>query len=174
MRLPPRIPPGERGVIRLFALSDQLAGDIDRSGDLDRLRRALGLEQLRGEDVQLVQTGAIADMGLDAFLREAYDIDPGEIAPQAETLNALEGDVAVLRSGAFAGREVHLKGDAAARLIAVFGEPPADWSATPLHTPGAHRRLSPRAARGAARRIGFGLFAGMMALILVMIYWMIT
>ena len=174
MNKPLIVPAGERGVVRLFALNNQLSMEIHQSGLAGNLSRAFGLAEMHDDDVQLVKTEEISDVGLAAFLIEAYDIDPAEIALYDDTLKTISGEIAIVRSGAFAGHMAELKTDGAATLIAAFGEPVTDWSATRLQTRSAHSRISPRAARASARRIGFSLFAGMMTLIFIVVFWIFT
>lgn len=113
----------EHGRVRVFALEYALAMEVAHTGGLDRLCRALGVDNLQDADVQIVEHEAIADMGLVAFLREAYGVEPDEIAPFADKLRALKGTVAVLRSGAFGAKPVTLKTGGEARLIATLTEP---------------------------------------------------
>jgi len=163
----------ERGVLRLFALDDQLSMEIAHSGVLDHLYLALGTDRLHDPDVQIVQLRTIADMGLPAFLQDAYDIDPADLAPLTNTLNALSGTIALLRSGAFNSRALQLAPSDQAALIATFNEPQTNWTAKPMPTPSLSR-TSPRAARSRARRIGLSLFAVMMTLILLLVLWLAT
>jgi len=163
----------ERGVLRLFALNDQLGMEIAHSGVLDDLWQALGTPPLHEPEVQIVILRAIADMGLPAFLAQAYDIDGSEIAAHAGTLKAQTGTIALIRSGAFNGQARQLTLSDDARLIATFNEPGPDWRAKPMPATPLSRQ-SPRAARSRARRIGFSLFAVMMTLILLFVLWLAT
>lgn len=167
------IPANERGRLRLFALDAQLGMEIAHSGVLDHLYLALGSDPLHDPDVQIVQLREIDDMGLAAFLQDAYGIEPDELARHTAVLNALNGTVALLRSGAFYGRSLRLIPTNKATLIATFTEPQPDWSAKPMPTTRPVRR-SPRLARTRARQIGFTLFAAMMALIVLVALWLIT
>ena len=167
------IPANERGLLHLFALDQHLSTEIADSGVLDQLSQAMGICCLHDPDVQIVPLREITDMGLAAFLQQAYDIDPGEIAPKADTLKTLTGTVALLRSGAFNGQAVQLTATKQALLIATFTEPQPDWSAKPMPSTRLIR-TSPRAARSRARRIGLSLFSGMVALILLLLLWLAT
>ena len=171
---PLAVPSGERGVLRLFALDDQLGMDIGHTGAIDRLYRALGVEALNDKDVQIVQLQVIADMGLATFLNDAYGIDPAQIAAHSTALDALDGDIALIRSGAFDGQAARLKSDGEAVLIASFTETPTDWTARPMQTASARRRIAPRAIRSRARRIGAALFGAMIFLILATVILIAT
>lgn len=109
----------EHGKLRVFALSDQLAMEIGQSGVLDRLQQALGLYSLHVQDVQLVQIRALEDLGLKGLLSGGYGIT---LTPQdAATIDALTGDIALIRTAAFtAPTTITLNGEA--ELIATFSE----------------------------------------------------
>ena len=134
----------EHGRVRVFALDYALAMEIAHTGTLDRLCRALGVVQLQDADVQIVELHAIADMGLVAFLGEAYGVEADEMAPYAEALKALTGTVAVLRSGAFGANPVTLKSGGEARLVATLTEPnPAIPPMQPLTSKAAEGTVAP-------------------------------
>ena len=138
----------EHGRVRVFALDYALAMEIAHTGGLDRLCRALGVAQLQDADVQIIELGAIVDMGLVAFLREAYGVEVNEIASFADKLRALKGTVAVLRSGAFGANPVTLKTGDEARLIATLTEPnPAIPPMQPLTSQAAEGTLAPSGGR---------------------------
>lgn len=173
MIAPIEIPARERGRLRLFALESQLSDKISTSGAVNHLCLELATVPLHEPDVQIVELDTISDMGLVTFLHEAYDIDPAELAPYTNTLNSLTGSVALFRSGAFNGQACHLTPTSQANLVATFNEPHTDWTARPMPTIPLSR-TSPRAARSRARRIGFSLFAVMMTLILLLVFWLAT
>ncbi len=123
----------EHGRVRVFALETELAMEIARSGTPDPLCQELGIDPLQHDDVQIIDLKDIADMGLVAFLDEAYGIDPDEIAPYEEALRALKGTVAILRSGAFGANTVVLQTEGRASLVATLTEPnPAIPPMSPL------------------------------------------
>ncbi len=177
MGAPIEIPANEHGRLRLFALNDQLSHEIAHSGVLDHLYLALGTNPSTGPlhdpDVQIVHLRTIEDMGLPAFLQDAYDIDPAELTPQTNILNAQSGTIALIRSGAFNARALQLTPSDQAALVATFTEPQTDWTSKPMPT-SPPIRTSPRAARSRARRIGLSLFAVMMTLILLFVLWLAT
>jgi len=119
---PAHVKATEHGLVRVFQLSYAVSMEIGHMGTLDGLAEALGVEHLDGRDVQIVAIGEISDMGLSAFLTLGYEIDEAEIAPLRPVLDALEGKVAILRSGAFDGRDVHLETGGGARLTATLHE----------------------------------------------------
>ena len=126
---------GERGRVRVFALDYQLSMEIAHIGTYDRLYRALGVDGLQDEDVQIVDIKALEELGLSGFLTEGYGVSEAEVSQIAETLDALQGKVAVIRSGAFQGAEVTLPSASEARLVAILGEPEAELpSPVPLES----------------------------------------
>ncbi|MEM6587500.1 MAG: hypothetical protein AAF641_03560 [Pseudomonadota bacterium] len=117
------VKPGEHGLVRIFVLGYRVSMELQHFEATDRLAAALGVESLRAEDVQIIDLSALHDMGLTSFLMEGYGVAEGDIAPHAETLNALKGHIAILRSGAFAGAALTLPDTDEARLIATLSEP---------------------------------------------------
>ncbi len=119
---PTHVKATEHGLVRVFHLSYAVSMEIGHMGTLDGLAEALGVERLDGRDVQIVAIGEISDMGLSEFLTLGYEIDEAEIAPVRPILDELDGKVAILRSGAFDGHDVHLETDGGARLVATLHE----------------------------------------------------
>lgn len=117
------VPAGEHGVVRVFVLGYRVSMELAHFDAVDRLAQELGVESLQADDVQIVDLSAVRDMGLSAFLMEAYGVSEEELAPQKTMLDGLSGHVAVLRSGAFGGAEVNLTTKEEARLIATLHEP---------------------------------------------------
>ncbi|MEL6121970.1 MAG: hypothetical protein AAFR49_20145, partial [Pseudomonadota bacterium] len=114
---------GKHGVVRVFSLGYRVSMELQHFEAVDKLAQALGVDHLKPEDVQIVDISALADMGLSSFLTEAYGVTEEEMAPLAESLNALQGHVAVLRSGAFQGAALTLAASDDVRLVATLHEP---------------------------------------------------
>lgn len=125
----PFVPAGEFGRVRVFALAPSIVPNATNDDSFTALATALGTPSLDPADVQLVDVGTLGDLGFAGFLQAAYGISTDQIVPAV--LNA-EGHVAVLRSGAFGGRETMLSEAGGAELIATLDEPQA---APPLATP---------------------------------------
>ncbi|MEO0751837.1 MAG: hypothetical protein AAFY25_08540 [Pseudomonadota bacterium] len=113
----------EHGRVRVFSLGYRVSMELQHFEAVDRLADALGVESLIAEDVQIVDLSVVRDMGFSAFLMEAYGITEDEMTPLSDTLNALQGHAAVLRSGAFGGTAVVLPGSGEATLVATLHEP---------------------------------------------------
>ena len=114
---------GEHGVVRVFSLGYRVSMELQHFEAVDKLAQALQVDRLNPEDVQIVDLNAVRDMGLSSFLIEAYGVTEEEMAPLAESLNALQGHVAVLRSGAFQGAALRLAASDDVRLVATLHEP---------------------------------------------------
>ncbi|MEL7253493.1 MAG: hypothetical protein AAGL23_04915 [Pseudomonadota bacterium] len=117
------VKPGEHGVVRIFHLGYRVSMELQHFEAVDRLASALGVDSLKPEDVQIVDLSAVREMGLTTFLMEGYGVSGDEIAPHKDTLTALTGHIAILRSGAFGGTAVTLKPTDEARHIATLNEP---------------------------------------------------
>ncbi len=114
---------GEHGLVRIFHLGYRVSMELQHFEAVDRLATVLGVDSLSAEDVQIVDLSAVRDMGLTTLLVEGYGVSEDDITSQTDTLNALKGHVAILRSGAFDGAAVTLKSTDEARLIATLHEP---------------------------------------------------
>ncbi|RLJ51752.1 hypothetical protein BCF46_1968 [Litoreibacter meonggei] len=151
----------EHGKLRVFALSDQLSMKIDNAGTLDPLVQVLGSQTLGVQDVQIVPTDAVDDMGLSGLLLDGYEIALS--SEEAARLDALEGTVALIRTGAFQ-TPVTLRRTGEANLIATLteGKSPAPRF-TPLESDAAKGVLEGPAADAKPAR-SFGARLSLIAL----------
>ncbi|MFW8635724.1 hypothetical protein [Cribrihabitans pelagius] len=171
------IPAGERGVVRLFALEmrPEQAAFLKEPG---ALAQVLGLEnsgiEPDMEQVEIFPAEDLEDIGLAGYLTEGLGVPQTQVEEDRAMLEALEGHVLLIRSRAFAGREVRLTPAQSITLKGTYGERQTNWESAPLSTESAELYsappLPPRAAREKARRIGATLFAIVMALIAVLIW----
>lgn len=170
---PLHIPAGERGVLRLFNLNIE-AGDLKALRAPRALEAALGLQGLDHDHVDLIALSDLGEMGLSEFLSEGYATPEDQLAPARDRLDALKGQVLLIRSAAFGQTPATLSPAAQLRFVGQFSEPQTDWSgAAPIDTASAKRGsgppLPPRAARSRARRIGGMVFAVFMLLVLAIV-----
>lgn len=169
------IPAGEHGRVRVFALDmpPEQAEFLREPGAADQV---LGAEGLDPAHIDIIRIADLEDLGLAGYLTEGCGIPEDQIDPDRTRLAALQGYAMVLRSRAFAGRAATLAPAPELTLIASYTEPGTDWSAEPLHSDSARPysapRVSPRAARSRARRIGGALFAVVMILI-GLVLWLV-
>jgi hypothetical protein len=160
------IPSGERGVLRLFTL-DMPPEQVRFLSEPGAAAQMLGAHDLDPAQIDIIALNDLTDIGLPQYLIDGFSIPPDQI--DLPTLTALTGYVMLVRSHAFRGRATTPTPAPQLSLIATFSEPQTDWSATPMPTPSAHTRQSPRAARSQARRLGFSLFAATMVLVVAIV-----
>ena len=127
------IPPGERGTVRLFAVD--LPPDEARAfaADPGAMARALGMPDLDADRVDVFPVSRIAALGLPAFLAEGNGIPPSELEKDAAALEALDGHVAIVGSGAFGPAARRLTVAAPLRLVGAWSEdiPPIRFDTLP-------------------------------------------
>ncbi|WP_406648360.1 hypothetical protein QEZ52_04895 [Aliisedimentitalea scapharcae] len=166
------IPTGERAIIRVFTL-DMRPEQVKFLSETGALEQVLGIEEMNRDQIEIFSTDDLEELGLTGYLIEGCGLSPEEIDPQSDVLSAIKGDVLLIRSRAFGGRETRLNPADQIQLVATLSEPSTNWSGTPIETASAQlysaTKQSPRAARARARRIGFTLFAVMMALITIVL-----
>ncbi|WP_122072607.1 hypothetical protein [Pseudophaeobacter sp. EL27] len=168
------IPAGERGVIRIFDL-DMAPEQARFLREPGALAQVLGIGEIDLDHVEIFPVSDLEELGLAGYLTQGCGIAEAEIAPDRAPLSALEGHVLLLRSRAFGGQAARLTPASQITHIANYGEKPINWSAPLQATPESSKlytgpKLSPRAARHAARRIGAALFAVVMSLIALLLY----
>lgn len=168
---PLTIRPGERGIIRLFTL-DMPPEQVRFLAEPGAIAQLLGVADLDPAHADIITLADLEDIGLAGYLTQGFAIPPDQIdhAP----LDPLTGHALLIRSRAFKGQPAALTPDPTITLIATYSEPSTDWSATPIETASAKPRVSPRAARSQARRIGFSLFAVIMTLVIAFVVWLAT
>ncbi len=168
--------PNETGVVRVFALElpPEQARFLREPGAAAQL---LGVASLVDAQVDVIELRDLDEVGLSGYLTEGLGVPEADVATDRELLDSLTGWVMVVRSKAFGGHATTMSLGDGVRLVALLGEPPTDWSATPLSTdsakPYSGARTSPREARSQARRIGFTWFAVVMTLIIAGLLWVI-
>jgi hypothetical protein len=171
------IPAGERGQIRVFAL-DMAPEQALFLMEADALAQVLGIPDIDLDHVEVFPVADLEDLGVDGYLIEGCGVPAEQIAPDRDSLRALNGHVLLLRSRAFGDGDVRLTPAKPIRLIGTYGERPTDWTGEPLASDSAQlysaHRVAPRETRSRARRIGFTLFAVMMTLITILIVTLVT
>jgi len=165
---PLTIRPGERGVIRLFAL-DMSAEQVRFLAEPGAVAQLLGLTDLDPAQFDIITLGDLEDIGLAGYLTQGFSVPDDQI--DHTQLDALAGHALLIRSRAFSGQAATLTPDPRIALIATYTEPSTDWSAGRLETASARPRTSPRQARSEARRIGFGFFVIIMTLVVALVFW---
>ena len=163
------VKPGERRVVRLFALDmprEQIRFLRDEAG---AVADKLGVETIDANHVDILKLADLDELGLTGYLIEGCGISEAETEPDRAMLSALDGYVMAVFSRAFDDRAETLVPGQGLRLLRVYGQPSTDWSAAPAprnaDIPGGRIGVSPRTARTEARRIGGTIFAIFMVLI---------
>ncbi|PCJ06882.1 MAG: hypothetical protein COB16_12485 [Rhodobacteraceae bacterium] len=166
------IPAGERGIIRVF--------DLDMRPEQSRflrepgaLAQVLGVDEINLDHVEIFPLSDLEDLGLVGYLNEGCGVPADQLAPDREGLMALSGHVLLIRSRAFDGEEVRLTPATPLTLIGTYREYLTQKTGAPIQTKSARLytapRLSPRAGRAKARRIGAGLFTVIMLALLIIL-----
>lgn len=164
---------GSRSEILLFALDmppEQVRFLREEEG---ALAQVLGLEHIDMNQVEVFDAADLEGIGLVGYLHDGIGIPRADLDPYEEELNVFTGHLLLIRARAFADEGATLTPATPISLILRLGETKTNWQAKPepAEEP---QRLSPRAARDKARRIGATLFAIVMALIFLLIYVLAT
>lgn len=173
--------PGEARVVRLFHLDlppEQIRFLRDEPAALADI---LGVGTLDPVQADLLRLADLDDLGLSGYLTEGMGVPAAALVGDAARLDTLEGHALIVRSAAFDPGGQRLAPKPGVALIAHYGEPGPDWTATaPIRTqsakasPNPAPRPSPRAARARARRIGGGVFAVVMLALALLLWALLT
>lgn len=129
-----KIPKGEHGQIRLFAVNrpiDAMAHDLRLREKSDVLNDLLGTE-IPESGAELFAVADLTGVGLPRYLTDGYAVTEAQIARDRVRLEALDGYVLLLFSSAFDGRETTLELGSDLTLIGTYGEEVPVMSAPPL------------------------------------------
>ncbi|GGX53400.1 hypothetical protein GCM10007385_21820 [Tateyamaria omphalii] len=123
-----RVPPNERGVIRVFALSmtDKEAQAL--KDDPEAIDAALGAS-VDAEQVEVFRVSDLEGIGLVGYLVEGNAVPPEQLSPDKAKLAKLGGWVMIVFSLAFGDRETALNPATTLTLIGTYGEIRTDWRA---------------------------------------------
>ena len=166
------IPSGERGVIRVFAL-DMRPEQAQFLREPDALAQVLGIDEINLDQVEIFPLIDLEDLGLVGYLNQGCGVPIDLLTTDRERLMGLSGHVMLVRSRAFGGADVRLTPAKQISFIGAYGEDQTQWTGAPILTdsakPYSAPRLSPRASRNRARRIGASIFTVVMLLFLVLL-----
>lgn len=164
---------GARREILLFSLDmpgEQIRFLQEEEG---ALAQVLGLEQIDMDQVELFAAADLEGIGLMGYLHDGMGVPLAELDPHRALLAGQTGHMLLIRARAFAETGATLSPAAPINLLLRLGEESPNWRAKPT-SDAAPARLSPRAARNKARRIGATLFAIVMALFFLLVYVLAT
>ncbi|WP_088621980.1 hypothetical protein [Oceanicola sp. 22II-s10i] len=110
------------------------------------LKVALGARQLEPAHIEHIRVGDLAGIGLTGYLTEGLGLDPEAVEAGRDRLDALRGEVVILRPAAFGGEAQTLTVEPP--LIHAGGYPELKGATTmePLRSPSAEGHLSQPAA----------------------------
>ncbi len=159
---------GDHAVLRLFSL-DMRPEEARFLREPGAAAQILGVSGLDPDQVEIFPLTDLQDLGLVGYLTEGCGLSRDQL--DIAKLDALTGWVMLLRSKAFDGQSMQLRPNPNVLLVGVYTEDGTDWTAQHIPTKSAQpysaQRKSPRQIRSDARRIGFGLFAVIMTLIIL-------
>lgn len=140
------VPPYETGIVRVFAVDLDGTDAQAFAEDPAAIARALGADTVDPRYVDVFPTARLEGVGLAAYLREGHGLAAEAIGPDAATLDARDGWVAVIASGAFGDKATTLSPSAPLRLIGTYSDTPSPISFDPLPSGGAEGTLGGPAA----------------------------
>lgn len=166
------IPAGERGIIRVFDL-DMRPEQAKFLREPGALAQVLGVEDINLDQVEIFPLTDLEDLGLVGYLNQGCGIAADQLTTDRARLTSLTGHVLLIRSRAFGGDEIRLTPASQITFIGAYGEDQTQWTGAPIQTdsakPYSAPRLSPRASRAKARRIGASLFTVVMLALLALL-----
>ncbi len=158
----------ESGVIRTFALSltdaeaEALADDGNPPFDPHPQQSFLGAQSLDRKYVEIFPVANLEGVGLTNYLVEGHGAQSVKVEPDRARLNALQGWVMLVFSGAFNGQSQTLQPDARLTLIGSYPQEGTDW--TPSTLTAASAQPNPDAAvPDAPKRMSDARMSGMVA-----------
>jgi hypothetical protein len=172
------VAPNERHVVRVFALdiSDDEAARLRAGAGRDRAMGALlGVGRLDPGHVEIIDTADLAGVGLAQFLIDGHGAAEAPIAADRGKLDALDGPVMVVTSGAFdpAGATLHPTADA--RLIGTYREEVPEVHFEPLPDAGAKGTLTPPPPAAAAPGgMGRGVYIALAVAVVVILLLLLS
>ena len=139
------VPPDEHGVVRVFALNlDDAAAKPWRAGEAPVIAKALGVEAIDPDHVDVLRLKDMHPMTLSGYLTEGIGLPADLVAPDRARLDALSGHAVVILSRAFGGKEAALNPTEVVTHIATYTEPPTLPSFDDLTTASAAGTLAPQ------------------------------
>lgn len=112
----------ERGVVRVF--TTDLEPESSAAITANNVHRLLGEGlELDAKRIEVFPTKAVEAIGLAGYLTEGYGIPPQDLKGRGAALDALQGLVVLVASGAFNGKAAVLNPSPALRFLGAFYEP---------------------------------------------------
>jgi hypothetical protein len=175
------IPAGERGRIRVFAISvppEEVTGMLAKAPKADVARNLLGAPHLDTRSTEIFPVKDLEGLGLAQYLVEGYAVPEDSLAEDQRKLDALDGYVLLLFSDSFNGAAAQLAPGPELTLIATCAEELPDQARRPTMTPSAAPYSGALVTdpvpppRGAAGRATFGM--ALIAALVLLLWWLLT
>ena len=160
---------GERGLVRLFTV-DLPPDRIDALRTPD-LARALGVETLDADQIDLFSTDDVKELGLTGYMTEGLGIPEADLAADRAQLDALTGTVLIVRSAAFGGQAARVTVRAPLHWVATYAEDHAPVKFDPLPSGGPADTAN---ARQPAKRVSNAAMSGRVAMVALVVLAVLT
>lgn len=140
------VPANEHGRLRIFNFSPK-QGEMDFLKPQDvidgaAIAQLLACEPLDGSHIDLFRISDLDDMPLSGFLAQGAGVAETVLAPERASLDALEGAVLILYSGAFSGRATTLVPVDRMTPVTVLREDQAEINFQPLDSKSAQGQIT--------------------------------
>ncbi len=180
------VPAHEHDRLRLFGLDTSspegaAVRDAVRAGDSAALGRALGVERVEADRVELIATRDVAELGLAGYLAAGYDVPRDQLGAASPELSAAPAHVLSVPSSAFGGQAQTLSPGPALTPLAAFdlADPMPPRAPMPRHPDPEASLASPAGAPAPAdrkppRRTGLLLAAAAALIVLILVIWALT
>jgi hypothetical protein len=178
------IPQGERGVVRVFALSMDPAeakalrkNEGTDAEDRSPIETALGASGLDTAKVEVFPLADVKEIGLQGYLEQGGGIERAQLDPDRRKLAALEGWVMVVYSSAFGGRGATLDPAPELTLVGTYTERGVDWSEKTKLSSAASEFTAPpedATASAAKKKPSDAAMSGRIALIALLVLFALT
>jgi hypothetical protein len=161
----------ERGVVRIFMVNltaNQIAALNDATQDDEApaaIKQALGVTQLDNKFIELFPLGNLEGVGLAGYLTDGLGVSKADVAPHASRLNGMTGQVLIVLSAAFGGKEATLTPTAPLKWIGTYLEEGANMAFEPLVSDAAKGTLDTKPTKPAKSDARVGGMIAMYALI---------
>lgn len=142
------IPPGGGAAVHVFGLD--LGGEaaaafvrkpVTENGAGWPLRVALGADHLDPAHIEHFPASDLAGVGLPGYLTEGMGLDAGEVEAARDRLEAVTGDVVILRPAAFGGKAQVLTPEAPLTHAGSFDPDRPATTMERLHSPSAEGQI---------------------------------
>lgn len=157
------IPAGERYVVRLFWIGEDIS--------VEALRVLTGANHMDPEEVDIFDVEDLGDGGLYYYMTEGLGISPAQIS-NADELETLTGTVIFIRAEAFKGFGDNMQMLPPLKFIGEYREPRADTASRLMTSASSKGTLTGKASSGKAMsgKVAMAALAVLFVLVVVMVW----